>query len=809
MAGYVRQSAADIVPTAVVRAAPINNELNALRDAFAQATGHKHDGTSAEGHYIPVIGDADAKNKIAVDTTNNRHGVFVEVSGTSTEQVRFQDGAIVPVTDNDVDLGTSSLEFKDLFIDGTANIDSLIADTADINAGTIDNTVVGATTPAAATVTTLNTTGDAAVAGNLVVTGNATVNGNTVIGNATSDTVTVTARVSSSLVPTNDNTSDLGTSLLEWKDLFIDGTATIDTLLVDENATVTGNASVGGTLNVTGQATLANVNATGGVINNTVIGGSTPAAITGTTVTANTGFVGNVTGNVTGNLTGNVTASSGGSTFNNVTVNGTIDVTNTVIANVATPVLNTDAATKGYVDTVINNLIDSSPGTLDTLNEIAAALGDDPNFAATMTTELAKKLDKTGGTMTGAIAMSGNKITGLGTPTTGTDAATKAYIDTTFGDTASAASSAAAAAASAAAAAASYDSFDDRYLGAKSSSPTLDNDGNALITGALYFDTTSEKMKVYTGTSWVDAGSAVNGTAERYVYTATASQTTFAVTYDVGFVDVYLNGVKLVDSTDFTATNGTTVVLATGATTGDIVDIVAYGAFSVANTYTQAAADAKFLDAASNLSDLASASTARTNLGLGTAAVMAGPSGTIVGTTDSQTLTNKTITFGSNTLTDVASINTAQTFTGTKTFAGTSSTLAMVLNDAGETATVTATAATGTIAYDVTTQSVLFYTSNASANWTVNFRASSGTSLNTVMAIGQSVTAAFLVTQGATAYFNSAVQVDGTTSGVTTRWQGGTAPAAGNASGVDIYTYTIIKTANATFSVFAAQTRFA
>ena len=168
MAGYVRQSAADIVPTAVVRAAPINNELNALRDAFAQATGHKHDGTAAEGHYIPVIGDADAKNKVAVDTVNNRHGVFVEVGGTSTEQLRFQDGAIVPVTDNDIDLGTSSLEFKDLYIDGVANIDSLVADTADINAGTIDNTVVGATTPAAATFTTLTSTGSSTLNGTTV-----------------------------------------------------------------------------------------------------------------------------------------------------------------------------------------------------------------------------------------------------------------------------------------------------------------------------------------------------------------------------------------------------------------------------------------------------------------------------------------------------------------------------------------------------------------------------------------------------------------------------------------------------------------
>jgi hypothetical protein len=148
-----------------------------------------------------------------------------------------------------------------------------------------------------------------------------------------------------------------------------------------------------------------------------------------------------------------------------------------------------------------------------------------------------------------------------------------------------------------------------------------------------------------------------------------------------------------------------------------------------------------------------------------------------------------------------------QTLTGTKTFAGTTSTLAGVLTNAAEVATVSATAATGTIAYDITTQSVLYYTSNASANWTVNFRASSGTSLNTAMAVGQSVTAAFLVTQGATAYYNSAVQVDGTTSGVTTRWLGG-APTAGNASGIDSYRYLIIKTGSAAYTVLASVTQF-
>jgi len=146
-------------------------------------------------------------------------------------------------------------------------------------------------------------------------------------------------------------------------------------------------------------------------------------------------------------------------------------------------------------------------------------------------------------------------------------------------------------------------------------------------------------------------------------------------------------------------------------------------------------------------------------------------------------------------------------FTGTQTFTGSSSVFAAVFTDIGETATVSATAATGTIAYDVTTQNALFYTSNATGNWTVNFRASVGTSLNTMMATGQMVTLAFLVTQGTTAYYNSAVQVDG--SSVTPKWQGGTAPTAGNASSVDIYTYTIIKTGAATFSVFASQTKFA
>lgn len=141
------------------------------------------------------------------------------------------------------------------------------------------------------------------------------------------------------------------------------------------------------------------------------------------------------------------------------------------------------------------------------------------------------------------------------------------------------------------------------------------------------------------------------------------------------------------------------------------------------------------------------------------------------------------------------------------TATGTASIAGMKIGDVLETATVSATAATGTIAYDVTTQAVLYYTTSASANWTVNFRASSGTTLDSLLATGESVTVAFLVTQGATAYYNSAVQVDGAS--VTPKYQGGTAYAAGNASSVDVYMYTIIKTGSAAFTVFTSQTKFA
>lgn len=123
-----------------------------------------------------------------------------------------------------------------------------------------------------------------------------------------------------------------------------------------------------------------------------------------------------------------------------------------------------------------------------------------------------------------------------------------------------------------------------------------------------------------------------------------------------------------------------------------------------------------------------------------------------------------------------------------------------------EKATISATAATGTVNYDAATQAVLYYTTNASANWTLNIRGSSTLTLNSMMQTGQSLTVAFLVTQGATAYYASALTIDG--NAVTPKYQGGTAWSAGNASSIDAYVYTVVKTGSATFTVFASQTQF-
>jgi len=182
---YVRQSS--MADGDTITAALFNDEFNRLLTAFSYAssstTGHQHDGTAGEGGNIATIGDQDFLNKLAADSTNNRWGFFVEVSSSAVEQIRIQDGAIVPVTDNDIDLGTSSLEFKDAYFDGTVTTDALVADTADINGGTVDGATIGASSAT------------------------------TIVG------TTITANTA--FVPDASDGAALGTSALEFSDLYL------------------------------------------------------------------------------------------------------------------------------------------------------------------------------------------------------------------------------------------------------------------------------------------------------------------------------------------------------------------------------------------------------------------------------------------------------------------------------------------------------------------------------------------------------------------------------------------------------------
>jgi len=257
---------------------------------------------------------------------------------------------------------------------------------------------------------------------------------------------------------------------------------------------------------------------------------------------------------------------------------GSFSMNSQKITSLATPTDSTDASTKGYVDTQVSNLINSAPSTLDTLGEIATAIQAGGTFYDAIVL-------KAGSTMTGALTLSG-------APSSDLHAATKAYVDTVAG-------SATAAAASAAAAAASYDSFDDRYLGSKSTAPSVDNDGNALIEGAIYWNSSTNAMYAWTGTEW----GSISSTADiyRFRFTASGGETSISGTdangltlaYIPGKEQVYLNGVLLARTSDYTATDGSSITSLAALAASDIVEIITFTAFELADSIARSLFDAK------------------------------------------------------------------------------------------------------------------------------------------------------------------------------------------------------------------------
>ena len=257
---------------------------------------------------------------------------------------------------------------------------------------------------------------------------------------------------------------------------------------------------------------------------------------------------------------------------------GSVSVNSQKVTSLATPTVDTDAATKLYVDTKVADLVNSAPGTLDTLGEIATAI----QAGGTVYDSFVLKA---GSTMTGALTLSG-------APTVDLHAATKAYVDTVAG-------SATAAAASAAAAATTYDNFDDRYLGAKSTAPSVDNDGNALLTGAIYWNSVSNAMYAWTGSEW----GSISSTAAiyRYRFTASGGETSLSGTdangltlsYLPGKEQVYLNGVLLARTSDYTASNGTSITSLAALAASDIVEIITFTSFELAGAIEETIFDAK------------------------------------------------------------------------------------------------------------------------------------------------------------------------------------------------------------------------
>jgi hypothetical protein len=591
------------------------NTLTITRGVENSGTGVAHSAGAVVRHM--VTGRDLRETNDHIEATSGVHGVTGSVVGTTDTQTLTNKTLTSPVISS-LTLGDGNIVFEGATADAFETTLTVVDPTADRTVTIPDatTTLVGTDTTQTLTNKTLTSptiTGTGAIAGTFTgnltgnVTGNVTGSSGSTTGNAATATAWATGRtitllgdvtgVTGSITGAGNAavTTSIATGAIVNAD--VNASAAIDKTKISGTAITAGDTgTVTSTMILDGTIVNADINASAAIAKTKLdLGGTiTSADLVDGTIVASDIADGTITAAkmvtdpyARANHTGTQTASTISDFDTQVRTSrldqmaaptGSVSVNSQKVTSLATPTVDTDAATKLYVDTKVADLVNSAPGTLDTLGEIATAI----QAGGTVYDSFVLK---SGSTMTGNLTLAG-------APSSNLHAATKLYVDDVAG-------SATAAAASATAAAASYDSFDDRYLGAKATAPSVDNDGNALIEGALYWNSTSNAMLAWDGAAWAS----ISSTADiyRYRYTASGGETSksgaddngLTLSYIVGKEQVYLNGVLLVRSTDYVATNGTSIASLAALAASDILEIITFTAFDLANVISPTLFDAK------------------------------------------------------------------------------------------------------------------------------------------------------------------------------------------------------------------------